>query len=72
MVEIEKCKQDIMEIKDQIYNAQKKIIDYNRLGWVFFSSVHIYYSSSMYIIIAQRDWICLKSHMISIDYLDIF
>lgn len=30
-VEIEKCKQDISEIKDQIWTAQKKFVDFNRM-----------------------------------------
>ena len=30
-VEIEKCKKDISEIKDQIWTAQKKFVDYNRM-----------------------------------------
>lgn len=30
-VEIEKCKRDISDIKDQIWNAQKKFVDFNRL-----------------------------------------
>ena len=30
-IEIEKCKRDISDIKDQMYQAQKKIIDYSRL-----------------------------------------
>ncbi|XP_048776598.2 high affinity cGMP-specific 3',5'-cyclic phosphodiesterase 9A-like isoform X1 [Ostrea edulis] len=31
-VEIEKCKRDISDIKDQIWNAQKKFVDFNRLS----------------------------------------
>lgn len=34
-VEIEKCKRDISDIKDQIWNAQKKFVDFNRLRWVY-------------------------------------
>jgi high affinity cGMP-specific 3',5'-cyclic phosphodiesterase 9 len=30
-VEIEKCKKDISEIKDQIWTAQKKFVDFNRM-----------------------------------------
>ncbi|XP_052253200.1 high affinity cGMP-specific 3',5'-cyclic phosphodiesterase 9A-like [Dreissena polymorpha] len=30
-VEIEKCKRDISEIKDQIWTAQKKFVDFNRM-----------------------------------------
>ena len=30
-VEIEKCKKDITDIKDQIWTAQKKFVDYNRM-----------------------------------------
>ena len=30
-VEIEKCKRDISDIKDQIWNAQKKFVDFNRM-----------------------------------------
>ena len=30
-VEIEKCKKDISDIKDQIWTAQKKFVDYNRM-----------------------------------------
>lgn len=33
MVEIEKCKRDISDIKDQIWNAQKKFIDFNRMRY---------------------------------------
>ncbi|XP_064618264.1 high affinity cGMP-specific 3',5'-cyclic phosphodiesterase 9A-like isoform X2 [Liolophura sinensis] len=32
VVEIEKCKRDISDIKDQIWNAQKKFIDFNRMS----------------------------------------
>ncbi|XP_060602693.1 high affinity cGMP-specific 3',5'-cyclic phosphodiesterase 9A-like, partial [Ruditapes philippinarum] len=31
-VEIEKCKKDISEIKDQIWTAQKKFVDFNRMS----------------------------------------
>ncbi|CAH1797483.1 unnamed protein product [Owenia fusiformis] len=31
LVEIDRCKKEIVEIKDQIYDAQKKFIDYNHL-----------------------------------------
>ncbi|XP_063439440.1 high affinity cGMP-specific 3',5'-cyclic phosphodiesterase 9A-like isoform X6 [Mytilus trossulus] len=31
-VEIEKCKRDISEIKDQIWTAQKKFVDFNRIS----------------------------------------
>ena len=31
VVEIEKCKKDIHDLKNQLYSAQKKIVDYNRL-----------------------------------------
>lgn len=30
-VEIEKCKKDISDIKDQIYEAQKRFVDYSRM-----------------------------------------
>ena len=33
IVEVEKCKRDLSVIKEQVYNAQKKMIDYNRLRW---------------------------------------
>ncbi|CAC5357548.1 PDE9 [Mytilus coruscus] len=33
-VEIEKCKRDISEIKDQIWTAQKKFVDFNRISSV--------------------------------------
>ncbi|KAL5019659.1 hypothetical protein ScPMuIL_002551 [Solemya velum] len=32
VVEIEKCKRDISDIKDQIWNAQKKFVDFNRMS----------------------------------------
>jgi hypothetical protein len=34
-VEIDKCKRDISEIKDQIWTAQKKFVDFNRIRYVF-------------------------------------
>lgn len=34
-MEIDKCKKSIESIKGQIYEAQKKFIDYNRLRFVY-------------------------------------
>ncbi len=31
LVEVEKCKKDINEIKNQMYDAQRKLVDYTRL-----------------------------------------
>ncbi|XP_052721265.1 high affinity cGMP-specific 3',5'-cyclic phosphodiesterase 9A-like isoform X9 [Crassostrea angulata] len=45
-VEIEKCKRDISDIKDQIWNAQKKFVDFNRLRPVYVgNTVDHFYSS---------------------------
>lgn len=33
-MEIDKCKKSIDAIKDQIYEAQRKFIDYNRIRYV--------------------------------------
>ena len=35
-VEIEKCKRDITDIKDQIWNAQKKFVDFNRMRYHYY------------------------------------
>ncbi|XP_063439435.1 high affinity cGMP-specific 3',5'-cyclic phosphodiesterase 9A-like isoform X1 [Mytilus trossulus] len=45
-VEIEKCKRDISEIKDQIWTAQKKFVDFNRIRpLVYGYGVDPFYSS---------------------------
>ena len=35
VIEIEMCKKEISEIKNQIYDAQKKMVDYTRLRLVY-------------------------------------
>ena len=34
-IEIEKCKKDISELKTQLYNNTKKLVDYNSLRSVY-------------------------------------
>ncbi len=39
LVEVEKCKKDINEIKNQMYDAQRKLVDYTRLRWDHHSDI---------------------------------
>ncbi|XP_052254117.1 high affinity cGMP-specific 3',5'-cyclic phosphodiesterase 9A-like isoform X2 [Dreissena polymorpha] len=56
-VEIEKCKRDISEIKDQIWTAQKKFVDFNRMRPMLYGSNTIdHFYSSM----SDERKICLK------------
>lgn len=58
-VEIEKCKKDISDIKDQIWTAQKKFVDYNRMRPLLYghnsNTLDNFYSS-----LSDERKICLK------------
>ncbi|CAG5119396.1 unnamed protein product, partial [Candidula unifasciata] len=46
-VEIEKCKSEISYIRDQLWNAQKKYVDFNRLRPIMTSGTCDHFFSSL-------------------------
>lgn len=44
-IEIEKCKKDISELKNQLHSNSKKMVDYNSLRYAAYITIDILQSS---------------------------